>query len=154
MDVILDVEINFPHLGEKEGQEDQKELRGGTFSLSWKNRLQRRVLIGKQVNILEGQKGSWAAASLTIKWGWELEMCWFRMHDISFHLNGGPRKQMIFPGGSDGKETAYSAGDEDFIPGLGRCPGEGNGNLLKYSCLENSTDRGAWLQTMEWQGQT
>ena len=81
-------------------------------------------------------------------------MCWFHMHNISFHLNGDPRKQMTFPGGSDGKETACSAGDEDFIPGLGRCPGEGNGNLLKYSCLENSVDGGAWLQTMEWQSWT
>ena len=56
---------------------------------------------------------------------------------------------MTFPGGSDGKETACSAGDEDFIPGLRRCPGEGNGNLLKYSCLENSVDGGAWPQTTE-----
>ena len=51
---------------------------------------------------------------------------------------------MTFPGGSDGKETACSAGDEDFIPGLGRCPGEGKGYPLQYSCLENSMDRGAW----------
>ena len=46
-----------------------------------------------------------------------------------------------FPGGSDGKESACKAG---LIPGLGRSPREGNGNLLKYSCLENSMDRGAW----------
>ena len=42
-----------------------------------------------------------------------------------------------FPGGSEGKESAYSAGDLCSIPGLGRSPGEGNGNPLQYSCLEN-----------------
>ena len=45
-----------------------------------------------------------------------------------------------FPGGSDGKESAYSAGDLGSIPGLERSPGEGNGNPL----LENLMDRGAW----------
>ena len=50
-----------------------------------------------------------------------------------------------FPGGSDGKESACSAGDWGLIPGSGRSPGEGNGNPLQYSCLENSMDRGVWL---------
>ena len=45
--------------------------------------------------------------------------------------------QMDFLGGSDGKASAYNAGDLGSIPGLGRSPGEGNGNPLKYSCLEN-----------------
>ena len=49
-----------------------------------------------------------------------------------------------FPGGSDGKASAYNAGDLGSIPGLGRSPGEGNGNPLQYSCLENSMDREAW----------
>ena len=49
-----------------------------------------------------------------------------------------------FPGGSDGKVSAYNAGDPGSIPGLGRSPGEGNGNPLQYSCLENSVDGGAW----------
>ena len=49
-----------------------------------------------------------------------------------------------FPGSSDGKETACSAGDLGSIPGVGRSPGEGNGNPLQYSGLENPTDRGAW----------
>ena len=40
--------------------------------------------------------------------------------------------------GSDGKAPAYNAGDPGSIPGLGRSPGEGNGNPLQYSCLENS----------------
>ena len=47
-----------------------------------------------------------------------------------------------FPGGSDGKESACNAGDQGSISGLGRSPGEENGNPLQYSCLENSTDRG------------
>ena len=45
---------------------------------------------------------------------------------------------------SDSKESACNAGDSSLIPGLGRSPGEGNGNPLQYSCLENSMDRGAW----------
>ena len=48
-----------------------------------------------------------------------------------------------FPGGSDGRESACSAGDLGSIPGSERSPGGGNGNLLQYSCLENSLDRGA-----------
>ena len=46
-------------------------------------------------------------------------------------------------GGSDGKASACSAGDLGSIPELERSPGEGNGNPLQYSCLEDSTDRGA-----------
>ena len=45
---------------------------------------------------------------------------------------------------SDGKESACNAGDPSSMSGLGRCPGGGNGNLLQYSCLEDSMDRGAW----------
>ena len=51
---------------------------------------------------------------------------------------------MGFPGGSQGKESAYNAGDPGLVPGLGRFPGEGNGYPLQYSCLENPMDRGAW----------
>ena len=49
-----------------------------------------------------------------------------------------------FPDGSDSKESACNAGDPGLIPGLGRFPGEENGNPLQYSYLENSMDRGAW----------
>ena len=49
-----------------------------------------------------------------------------------------------FPGGSDGKASVYNAGDPGSIPGSGRSPGEGNGNPLQYSGLENPMDRGAW----------
>ena len=55
---------------------------------------------------------------------------------------------VCFPGGSDGKESAYIAGDLGSIPGLGRSPGEGNANPLQYSCLENPMDRGAWRATV------
>ena len=48
-----------------------------------------------------------------------------------------------FPGSSDGKASAYNVGDPGLIPGLGRSPGEGNGNPLQHSCLENPMDRRA-----------
>ena len=51
-------------------------------------------------------------------------------------------------GGSDDKESASNARDLGSIPELGRFPGEGNGNPLKYSCLENSMARGAWQATV------
>ena len=53
-----------------------------------------------------------------------------------------------FSGGSDSKESGCNAGDSSLIPGLGRSPREGNVNPLKYSCLENSMDRGAWQATV------
>ena len=53
-----------------------------------------------------------------------------------------------FPGGSDSKEYACSVGDLSSIPGLGRFPGEGTGNPLQYSRLENSMDRGALKVTV------
>ena len=49
-----------------------------------------------------------------------------------------------FPGGSDGKTSAYSVGEPGSSPGSGRSPGEGNGNPFQYSCLENPMDGGAW----------
>ena len=57
-------------------------------------------------------------------------------------------EQWDFPGGSDGKDSAYNAGDPGLILGWGRSPGEGNGNPLQYSCLENPMDRGAWGATV------
>ena len=49
-----------------------------------------------------------------------------------------------FPGDSESKESACNAGDSGSIPGSGRSPGEGNGNPLYHSCLENFMDRGTW----------
>ena len=52
------------------------------------------------------------------------------------------RKGYSFPSGLGSEESSCNAGELGLIPGLGRSPGEGNGNLLQYSCLENSMDRG------------
>ena len=51
---------------------------------------------------------------------------------------------MSFPGGSEVKASACNVGDPGSVPGSGKSPGEGNGNPLHYSCLENPMDRGAW----------
>ena len=63
-------------------------------------------------------------------------------HEIKRHL------LLRLSGGSDGKASAYNVGDLGSIPGLGRSPGEGNGNPLQYSCLENPMDGGAWKATV------
>ena len=55
---------------------------------------------------------------------------------------------MGFTRGSVVKNRPAKAGDSSSIPGSGRSPGEGNGNLLQYSCLENPMDRGAWWATV------
>ena len=65
------------------------------------------------------------------------------MFSISLHFSAmvcGP----CFPGSSEGKASACNAGDPRSIPGSERSPGEGNGNPLQYSCLENPMDGGAW----------
>ena len=49
-----------------------------------------------------------------------------------------------FPGGLAGKESTCNEGDMGSIPGLGRCPKEGNGDPLQYSYLENTMERGGW----------
>ena len=64
-----------------------------------------------------------------------------------YKSNGAEKRQghnQSFPGGSEGKETACNARDLGSVPGSGRYLGGGNGNPLKYSCLENPMDRGAW----------
>ena len=53
-------------------------------------------------------------------------------------------KGRSFPGGSAVKNLPADAGDISSIPGSGRFPGEGNGNSLQYSCLENPTNKGRW----------
>ena len=55
---------------------------------------------------------------------------------------------MAAPGASNGRESACSEGDQGSVSGLGRSLGEGNGNPLQYSCLENPMDRGAWRATV------
>ena len=63
------------------------------------------------------------------------------------HLTGSHRCYSETPG-SDGKESACNVGDPGSIPRLRRSPGEGTGNPLRYSCLENLTGRGAWRATV------
>ena len=58
------------------------------------------------------------------------------------HFLGG------FCGSSDGKESAYNAGDPSSIPGLGKSPGKGSNYPLQYVCLHNAVDRGAWRVTV------
>ena len=73
-----------------------------------------------------------------------------RLHFIYMHLfHTYAYIYMGFPGGSDGKESACNAGDLGSLSGSGRSPGEGNGNPLQYSCLENTTDGGAWQATVD-----
>ena len=73
------------------------------------------------------------AQPCTVNWGAEMKKAHFYPSKEPSHIS--------FPSGSDSKESACNAGDLGSIPGLGRSPGEGNGYSLKYSCLENSTDR-------------
>ena len=64
-------------------------------------------------------------------------------------IDRGPsRIYCLFPADLDGKEYACNAGDLVSIPGLGRSPGEANGNPLQYSCLENPMERGACQATV------
>ena len=61
---------------------------------------------------------------------------------MKYHLTNSDSK--VFPSGSDGEESACNARDPGLIPSSGRSPGEGNGNTLQYSCLENPMDRRRW----------
>ena len=63
-------------------------------------------------------------------------------------LQDTEQRSLGFPGGSEVKASASNAEDPGSIPGLGRSPGEGNGNPLQYSCLENPMDKGAWQATV------
>ena len=75
-----------------------------------------------------------------------------RRHSVPKILRKGKRlpESLVvgFPGGSDGKESACNAVDPALIPGPERSPGEGKGNPLQYSLLENPMDRGAWWATV------
>ena len=57
-------------------------------------------------------------------------------------------RYLCFPGGSDGKASVCNEGDPGLIPGSRRSPGEGNGNPLQYTFLENLMNRGAWQTTV------
>ena len=66
------------------------------------------------------------------------------MNEFSFY-----KHLFDFPGGSNSRESTCNAGDLDLIPALGRSPGGGNGNPLRYSCLGNLMDSGAWWATVQ-----
>ena len=70
----------------------------------------------------------------------------FQTHAHKSHRNNLTDTHMPngFPGGSEVKACASNAGNPGSIPGSGKSPGEGNGNPLQYSCLENPMERGAW----------
>ena len=70
------------------------------------------------------------------------EEWWVRRTTLYYHMS------MDFPGGSEVTASACNVGDLDLIPGLGRSPGEGNGNPLQHSCLENPMDGEAWWATV------
>ena len=71
-------------------------------------------------------------------------MCFFVFKFFSMHV----LLIVGFPGGSDDNEYPCNVGEPGSVPGLGRSPGEVNGNPLQYSCLENPMDRGAWQSTV------
>ena len=86
-----------------------------------------------QPNTLGGEQET----EITLHECYLAKLLWLSVHNI-----------MGFPGGSLVKNTPVNAGDLGSIPGSGRSLGEGNGNPLKYSCLENPMDRGAWWATV------
>ena len=89
-------------------------------------------------NLISGSlpflKPAWTSGSSRFTYCWSLA---WRILSITLLV-------CDFPGGSDGKASVYKAGDPGSIPGWGRSPGEGNGNPLQYSCLENPMDRAWW----------
>ena len=96
----------------------------------------------RKLLLLGEREARCAQTSRSQGWGWggilSFRDVWAMSGDIfGCHDRG-------FPGGLDSKESAHNAGDLGSTPGLGRSPGEGNGNPLQYSYLENSMDRGAW----------
>ena len=73
--------------------------------------------------------------------------CWASVHGVQKSRRDLVTKQG-FPGGAEVKASACNVGDLGSIPGSGRFPGEGNGNPLQYSCLENPMDGGTWWATV------
>ena len=94
---------------------------------------------------IEGSQEKAANGPISFTWGFFLVSSHWTMMDIE---NNNLPKSLGFPGGSLVKNLPANAGDAGSIPGLGRSPGEGNGNPLQYPCLENPMDRGAWRATV------
>ena len=113
----------------------------------------------------EGDSRGWDGMALPTRWTWvwvnsgswwwtgRPSVLWFKGsqrvgHNWVTELNWTECSQKGFPGGSDGKESFYSAGDSSSTCGSGRSPRGGHVSPLQYSCLENSMDRGAWRGTV------
>ena len=73
---------------------------------------------------------------------------WATVHGVSKELDKTEQHFTLSPGGSAVKEYICNTGDSGLIPGWERFPGEGNGNPLQYSCLENPMNRGDWWTTV------
>ena len=122
----------------------------GLLATSWTAVYQAPPSMGfSRLRVLE-----WGAIAFSIGWirGALIESCLAKITLLVLH---NPVQQKMtpwyyigFPGGSDCKESACNAGDPGSTPRLGRSSGEGNGNPLQYSCLENPTHRGAWWATV------
>ena len=111
-------------------EEIYKHLNGGEKKEKWEKTDPKPLTTrGKQWHLpFCNMKEKWEHWNGVVFWGEEI---YLELH-------------MDFPGGSDGKASAYNVGDPGSIPGSGRSSGEGNGNPLQYSCLENPVDGGAW----------
>ena len=97
----------------------------------------------------------WMASPTEWTWVWASSRSWWWtgkpgvLHSIGLQRVGQDlMTEQGFSHSSVGKESACNAGDPGSIPGSGRSPGEGNGNPLQHSCLENTMDRGAWRATV------
>ena len=108
------------------------------FKFSWREKLIKFNAVELQYSCLENSmnRGAWWLQSMELQ-SWTRQSNWAHAHSKSKGL----------PGGSAVKNPLANAGDLGSIPGLGRFPGEGNGDPHQYSCLENHIERGAWRAT-------
>ena len=81
-------------------------------------------------------------------WSYNVRHDVYSLDYCTVHLTITKKVALGLPWWLSGKESAYNAGDRDSVPGLGRSPGEGNGNPLQYPCLGNPMDRGDWRATV------
>ena len=125
------------------GQNPEQSWCRGCFAIKW--------TAGCVILILSTSLSFCDSVSMASWLSWPTLYSWARnqfLHlDVSIEMLNLPSTEG-FPGSSDGKESACNAGDQGSIPGLGRSPGEGSGNPLQYSCLENPLDRGALWATV------
>ena len=141
-----------------------RNISGTSLVAQWL-RLQASIAGGEGTKIPDASwRGSWnssvdkasacnAAVKVKVAQSWET-LCNSMDHKVLRILQARLLEWVAFPPSpgdlprsSDGKESACSAGDPGLIPGSGRSAGEGDGNPLQYSCLENPMDKGAWQAT-------